>query len=245
MAGIEKIEGNAVLQLLRVLQKDQVPLKMRLTEGAAEHLTHISDIRKRKRKFQFKVNSQEAFLKAGVDTDGSQLQFEFSDPNKIKFVFEADPAEISVGATWVKFPEFIRRYQRRSLFRLDAPHGTRLYFALNDTRCKLLVINVSLGGSLGVLVALTKQMEHELQSHKTQILENVELVFPSKGKPAEESSVKIRRCLMRRHERNPVTNKFECAMEFKEIREDERKKLRELFYDWQRDYLRKRRLLES
>lgn len=245
MAGIEKIEGSAVLQLLRVLRKNNVPLKMRLTEGAAEHLTHIADIRKSKRKYHFKINSQEAFLKAGADTNGSPLQFEFTDPNKIKFVFEADPAEISPGAIWVKFPEFICRYQRRSLFRLEAPHGTRLYFEVNDTRIKLLVINVSLGGSLGVLVSLTKQMEHELQFHKTQILENVELVFPSKGKSAEESTVKIRRCLKRRHERNPVTNKLECALEFKEIREDERKKLRELFYEWQRDYLRKRRLLES
>ena len=130
MAGIEKIEGNAVLQLLKGLQKDKVPLKMRLPEGEAEHLTHISDIRRSRRKLHFKVNAQEAFLMAGVDSDGLQLQFEFIDPNKIKFVFEADPAEISPGAIWLKFPECIRRYQRRSLFRLDAPPGTRLEIIL-------------------------------------------------------------------------------------------------------------------
>jgi c-di-GMP-binding flagellar brake protein YcgR len=245
MAGIEKIEGNAVLQLLKGLQKDKAPLKMRLTEDAEEYLTHISDVRRRRRKFQFKVNSQDAFLMAGVDTDGLQLQFEFTDPNKIKFVFEAEPAEISLGAIWVKFPEFIHRYQRRSLFRMEAPRGTRLYFTLNDTRCKLLVINISLSGSLGVLVSLTKHMEHELQSHQTKILENVELIFPAKGEAAEPTIVKIKRCKMRRHKRNPVTHKFECAAEFIEIGEEERQKLREAFYEWQRDYLRKRKLLES
>ena len=71
MAEIEKIEGNAILQLLEVLQKDKVPLKMRLANDAAEYLTHISAIRKHKRKFQFKINSQAGFLTPADDADGS------------------------------------------------------------------------------------------------------------------------------------------------------------------------------
>jgi c-di-GMP-binding flagellar brake protein YcgR len=34
-------------------------------------------------------------------------------------------------------------------------------------------------------------------------------------------------------------------MEFKEISEKEQRKLTELFYQWQRDYLRKRRLFKA
>ena len=245
MAEIEKIEGNAILQLLEVLQKDKVPLKMRLAEDTAEHLTHISDIRKHKRKFQFKINSQATFPTAADDADGSQLLFEFTDKENIKFVFETGSGEISRGTIWVRFPEFIYRYQRRSLFRLEAPPGTKLYFTVDDTRYKLLVINVSLGGTLGVLVSLSKKIEDKLQSHKSNILKNVELVFPSKGEAGAGSIVIIKRCRMIRHARNPITKKFECAMEFKEIREDEQRKLRELFYVWQRDYLRKRRLLRA
>ena len=78
-----------------------------------------------------------------------------------------------------------------------------------------------------------------------RILENVELVFPSKGENEDESKVSIKRCQIIRQERNPQTQKYECAMEFKEITEKEQKKLAELFYQWQRDYLRKRRLFKA
>ena len=105
------------------------------------------------------------------------------------------------------------------------------------------MINVSLGGTLGVLVSVTKQMEQELKLKEPPILENVELVFPSKDD--DGANVRIKRCQIIRQERNPQTKKYECAIAFKEIIEPEQKKLTELFYEWQRDYLRKRRLFKS
>jgi c-di-GMP-binding flagellar brake protein YcgR len=76
-------------------------------------------------------------------------------------------------------------------------------------------------------------------------LKNVELVFPAKNQQEQGSVVKIKRCRFKRQEINPLTQKFECAMQFKEIDEHEQKKLTQLFYRWQREYLRKRRLLEA
>ena len=104
---------------------------------------------------------------------------------------------------------------------------------------------MSLGGTLGVLVSLTKQMEQELKLKEPRILDNVELVFPVKDDIDDTSRVYIKRCQIIRQERNPQTKKYECAMEFKEIIEREQKKLTDLFYRWQRDYLRKRRLFKS
>ena len=75
-------------------------------------------------------------------------------------------------------------------------------------------------------------------------LENVELVFPSKHDNSDDSKVNIKRCQIIRRERNPQTQKYEFALEFKEVTEDEQKKLSQLFYKWQRDYLRKRRLFK-
>ena len=96
---------------------------------------------------------------------------------------------------------------------------------------------------MGVLVSLTKQLEQELKLYESKILENVELVFPSKDRKKAGSIVTIKRCQIKRKEKNSLTNRFECALEFKEISEEEQKKLTEIFYKWQRDYLRKRKIL--
>ena len=245
MAEIEKIRGGAIEKLLTELQQLKSPLKIRRKHDDKEYLTYITDIRKRKRTLHFLVNSQEDFRNAGDAAKPARLGFEFIDEENIKYVFETYAEEFSRGTVWFAFPEFIQRYQRRRLFRLEAPHGTRLYFNVNNVRYKLLVINVSLGGTLGVLVSLTKQMEHELTSCESQTLANVELFFPPKNQKEKGSVVRIKRCRIIRQEPNPMTQKLECALEFKEIEENEQKKLSRLFYSWQREYLRRRRLMRG
>jgi len=245
MANIEKIQGDAILQLFKELQQEKIPLQVKLTDGGYEHLSHLKEIRKRLKSHYFLIEYKEDFQKATEDFDDWRLKIEFAGKDGIKYVFLTGESDVSQGMIWIKFPETVHRYQRRSLFRLEAPHGTRLYFTVNEIRYKLLVINVSLGGTLGVLVSLTRQMKQELKLNIPRILKDVELVFPSKAENEDDSKVTIKRCQIIRQERNPQTQKYECAMEFKEITEKEQKKLTELFYQWQRDYLRKRRLFKN
>ena len=146
---------------------------------------------------------------------------------------------------WVKFPDYVNRFQRRKLYRLEAPPGTRLYFKIHNIRYKLLVIDVSLGGTLGVLVSLNKQMEDELKRYNSKILKDVELVFPIGRRQHTESLVKIKRCQIKRQQRNPLTHKFECAIEFMEISEQQRQYLTDLFYKGQRQYLRRRKRMQA
>ena len=244
MENFEKIQGDAILQLFKELQQKKVPLKVMLTNGDYEHLSHLKEIRKRLRTHYFLIEYNEDFQEATKKLDDWRLRIEFTGEDGIMYEFQAKDTDVSREMIWIKFPETIQRYQRRSLFRLEAPHGTRLYFDINDIRYKLLVINVSLGGTLGVLVSLTKQMEQELKLKKPRVLENVELVFPSNGEDDDESVVNIKSCQILRQECNRQTKKFEYAIEFKEITKTEQKKLTGLFYEWQRDYLRKRRLLK-
>jgi c-di-GMP-binding flagellar brake protein YcgR len=245
MENIEEIQGDAILQLFKELQQKKIPLHVKLTDGDYEHLSRLKEIRKRFRTHYFQIEYEEAFQKATENLDEWQLSIEFTGKDGILYAFETNDSDVSRGMIWLKFPETVHRYQRRSLFRLEAPHGTRLYFEVNDIRYKLLVINVSLGGTLGVLVSLTKQMEQALKLNNPRVIENVELVFPSKGDDGDESIVNIKSCQIIRQERNAQTKKFECAMAFKEITDTEQKKLTGLFYQWQRDYLRKRRLFKA
>jgi c-di-GMP-binding flagellar brake protein YcgR len=241
----EKIQGNALLQLFTELQMNDIPLKMVLPNDEDVQITHISDIRKRKRALHFQVNSPEGYRKLDQKPNQSRLKFEFADRENIKYAFETNTWDLSREMIWVRMPEFVHRYQRRKLFRLEAPQGTHLYFKVKDIRYKLLVINISLGGTLGVMVSLTKQMEQELKPYTSKKLENAELSFPSKDHQKADAIVKIKNCQINRHKRNPVTDKFQCAIEFKEISEAEQKKLTDLFYKWQRDYLRKRKIMRA
>ena len=243
MEKIEKVQGDAILNLFQELQEDDIPLTVSLTNGKCKR-THITDIRRFKKIPYFRIENQGDFQQPGDDFDVRRWRFEFIGRDKINYAFQTGAIEMSREIIWIRFPEIVQRYQRRSLFRLEAPHGTRLYFFFNNERYKLLVINVSLGGTLGVLVSLTKTMKQELTIHSPKILENVELIFPSSGDKHDDSKVNIKRCQIIRQERNPLTKKYECALEFKEIIEAERKKLTNLFYRWQREYLRKRRLFK-
>ncbi|MEE4263306.1 MAG: hypothetical protein V2I56_11490, partial [Desulfobacteraceae bacterium] len=214
MENIEKIQGDAILQLFKELQLKKIPLKVTLANGDYEHLSHLKEIRKRLRNHYFLIEYNDDFQEVTENLQDWLLKIEFTGEDGIMYEFQTKDSDVSRGMIWIKFPEIVHRYQRRSLFRLEAPHGTRLYFDVNEMRYKLLVINVSLGGTLGVLVSLTQQMEQELKLKNPRVLENVELVFPSKGEDDDESVVNIKSCLIIRQERNPQTKKYECAMEF-------------------------------
>jgi len=245
MADQEKIQGSALLKLFKELQRNAIPLKMLSLNDDNRQLAYITDISKRNKALLIKVNSPEGCRKLGDNTDRSHLRFQFSDQENIKYVFETSNWELSREMIRIELPRFVHRFQRRKLFRLEAPHGTRLFFNVNDIRYNLLVINVSLGGTLGVLASLTEQMEQELKPYTSKLLKNAELLFPSKDYKRPGSIVNIKYYQIKRQDRNPATNKFECAVEFKEVSEAEQKKLTDLFYKWQRDYLRKRKILQA
>jgi len=245
MADQEKIQASALLTLFTELHLNAIPLKMLLLNGDDMHLAYIADISKRKKTLRFKINSPGGYRILSEETDPSCLRFEFADIANTKYVFETKTWKLSRDKIWIELPKFVHRYQRRRLFRLEAPHGTRLFFNVNNIRYKLLVIDVSLSGTLGVLASLTEQMEQELKPYTSKLLENAELSFPSEDHKKAGSIVSIKYYQIIRQKRNPMTNKFECAIKFKKISEGEQKKLTDLFYKWQRVYLRKRRALQA
>ena len=242
-ANIDKIQGSAVLKLFKKLQQDGIPLKMQLINGEYERLTYIAEIRKWKKAHYFLVEYHENFRIAADGLDDRRLRFEFAGKDNINYTFETGTDQTSRKLIWVRLPEIVNCYQRRGHFRLEAPHGTRLCFKINDKPYDLLVINISLGGTLGALSSLTIKMERELRVKSPEILENVELIFPSNNnnENSEDSTVNIKQCKIIRQRRNPQTQGYEIAIKFKEMAEDQQKKLTKLFYQWQRDYLKKRR----
>ena len=244
MADIEKIKQKELPQLFNDLRREKNPLKIQLADGDPGQLTFITDIRKRKRALHFIVKYPQDFQMLIEERKPTCLRFEFFDKENIKYVFESESWEVLREMFWIRFPEHVHRYQRRRLFRMEPPPGTRLYFKVDQIRYKLLVINVSLGGTLGVLGSFTKHVEQKLQLNESKILNNVELLFPSSNPKVAGTFVNIKRCQIKRQMKNPVTNKIEYGIEFKEISEDERNNFTRLFYKWQREFLQKRKIMQ-
>ena len=245
MADREKIQGSALLKLFTELKMNTVPLKMRLPDSNQLQPAYITDISKRKKALNFKVHSPAHLLKLSQETAFPHLKFEFTDQENINYVFETNTWKLLRKKLWIAMPEFVHRFQRRRLFRLEAPRGTRLFFNVNGVRYQLLVVNVSLSGTLGVLASLTERTERELKPFVSKFLKNAELLFPSEDYKKDGPIVNINYCQIKRMERNPATGKLELAVEFKKISGAEQQYLTELFYKWQRDYLRKRKIMRA
>jgi len=232
-----------MLQLFRDLQADETPLTLLWPNVNDVHPAPVAEVSERGRAHHFLIDTPEVCRKLREESNLQYLVFKFTNSEDVRYVFEADSWEFFRDKVWIRLPQMVYRYQRRKLFRLEAPPGTRLYFNIEDVRCKLLVVNVSMGGTLGVLVRLKPKMEEILRPFSAKIMQNAELIFPSKDRKKKGSIVIIEQFQLLRQNKNPVTGKFECAIKFKKVSTTERKKLKNLFYKWQRDYLRKRRFL--
>ena len=216
---------------------------MRLKSKDYERLTLITSLRKKRKSGSFTIDYPAGFENAAEENEVWHLDFEFTGPDNIKYLFKTTGGEFSRGKIRVNFPEKIERYQRRGDFRLDAPAGTRLRFTLNSETYELLVKNISLGGALGALGNLNPKLEQDLIQTNSQVIENAELIFTDKHK--RKISIPIRQAKIKRLARNSVSNNYEYALQFTHLEDESELRLTDIIYHFQRDYLRKRKMMKA
>ena len=243
MAEPEIIQDEGILRILQDLQQNKTLLKMRLPDKDYERLTLITSISNKRKSPRFMIDHTAEFENTVADCEVWRLHFEFTGIDDIKYVFNTTGGEFFNEKIWINFPVVVERYQRRGDFRLEAPTGTRLYFMLNSNAYELLVKNVSLGGALGALGNQNKKLEQELKRRSHQITENVELAFP--GKRKKKISITIKQAKFNRLEKNSLTNNYEYALQFTDLDEENELRLTDLIYRFQRDYLRKRKIMKA
>lgn len=237
MSEIEKIEGQRILRLIEELQQEGTPLKLHLPDRGYDHLTSVVDIRTQKQDCFFLIQYAQGLEDIILKTDRRSIDFEFTGKDNIKYVFRTRVTRIFNGKVWLKLPQVVTREQRRKQFRISAPTGSKLFFRLDTRRYELEVVDISVGGSLGILGGAPDTAIQDRNLLQVKHLEDVELVFP----PASENlRVIIHRCEVKRLGRNPVTNQYEYGLEFQEIDQANTKKLNNLVYRFQREFLRRR-----
>jgi len=202
---------------------------MRLHNTDLEMLTLIHAIQPSKKGHMFGVDLT-ADLKQRLAVAGdAALRFEFVDSNRVPCEFTASPVDVSNDTIWVLFPEVIYREQKREHFRIEVPLGTRFCFKKGAETCQMNVSDISMGGVL-VTRRVTGRREQVLSVGDR--LRDVEIVFPSHCLKVQEAEV------VRQEERPPRTIHF--GIQFKSLDLDERRVLKHILYDLQREFLARR-----
>jgi c-di-GMP-binding flagellar brake protein YcgR len=237
MTESEKIKGGAIPKLFEELLYAKTHLKLTLVDTDYEHLTLISALVNRNKAPHFIIDTPEGLEQAAADIDPWHLHFEFTEKDHIKYTFTTTGGEIGNNRIYVKYPREIKRWQRRELFRLKAPAGTKLYLTQHTARHELDVINISIGGTLAALVQTSP---HDLENPPfadTQLLKDIELIFPSE---IMRQPIKIKTIQVKRIKKNSEKTGCVVALEFNAISTGEEKRLTDLIYRLQRQHLRHR-----
>ena len=236
MAESEKIKGAAIPKLFEELLHHKTLLKLTVFDTDYEHPTLITALVNRNKGPHFAIDTPEGFGQATAEIAPWHLHFEFTGKDHIKYTFRCIGGEIDNNRIYVKYPREIERWQRRELFRVNAPAGTKLWLRQDTLRYELDVIDISIGGTLAALV---RTSPHDLDKPfaDSRILKDVELVFPSE---IMRRPIKVKTVQFKRLRKNSEKTGYEVAFEFYEISRGEQKRLTDLIYHLQRQALRQR-----
>jgi c-di-GMP-binding flagellar brake protein YcgR len=237
MAESEKIKGPAIPKLFEELLHHKTLLKLSVSDTNDEHLTLIAALVNRNKGPHFAIDTPEGFAQATAKIAPWHLHFEFTGKDHVKYTFRCIGGEIDNNRIYVKYPREIERWQRRELFRVNAPAGTKLCLPLDTLRYELDVIDISIGGTLAALV---RTGPHDIDNPPfadARILKDIELGFPAE---IMRRPIKIKAVQLKRLSKNSEKSGYEVAFEFYEISTGEQRRLTDLIYHLQRQALRQR-----
>jgi len=237
MAKSEKIRGSALTKIFEELILFKTLLTLDFSNSDHKQLTRISALADRNNEPHFIMETPEGLEHAAAKNAPWHIRFEFTGRDQIRYGFTSVGAEILGKRTFVKMPRVLERNQRRKLFRVSAPAGTKLRLTIDGIGLELEVINLSIGGSLAALVQTNPNIKGSRPFADNYFLKNAELVFPAE---IMHQSIKISAIQIKRIKMDTETKRYEVALEFYEIDKSEERKLTDLIYRLQRQDLRRR-----
>ena len=238
MPGSETIQRENTLALWKALKQDNAALRLRSAGESGSWQAVVVDVRTRKRKLYLIVKPSEQLCAALTGSTEARLLLEFTDRNKVPYSCEIDDFKLTESDIWLAIPETIERHQRRKIFRLEAPSGSELSLNIKGVDCTLLLIDVSINGALGLMSHLNPRGERSILGQQGQTIPDAVLIFPS---CTGTRRILISECTIRRLEPHATTGKMQYALEFTAIDENNEQLLTKLIYEYQREYLRRRR----
>ena len=237
MAESEIIKGAAISKLFEELLQHKTLLKLTIVDTDDEHLTLITALVNRNNVPHLVIDTPEELEHAIAEIDSWHLHFEFTGKDHIKYTFRCVGGEIDNNRIYLEVPREIERWQRRELFRVNAPAGTKLCLPQDTLLFELDVIDISIGGTLAALIRTSPHNLDNPPFADARILKDIELVFPSE---IMRQPIKIKTVQLKRLRKNSEKTGYEVAFEFHEISTGEQRRLTDLIYHLQRQALRHR-----
>jgi c-di-GMP-binding flagellar brake protein YcgR len=113
---------------------------------------------------------------------------------------------------------------------------------VDSTLLEMKVLNVSLGGTLALLVGRKERYKAAPIFNTGEYLSDIEMVFPlAEG----DLSVRIEKAMVVRLEEDPSNKKNCCALQFVSMDAKEEKALTEFIYKYQRRILQKKQQMSK
>ena len=204
-----------------------------------ECLTLVTGVDDRSHIPFFRVDYPQGFAEAVAGIENCRIAFEYFGKDGVKYRFKTMGQEILADEIRIKFPEFIERIQRRHHFRIQPPMGTKLLVNHMDARWIINILDISRGGALGVLAVNGQKQNHPHIFKIGNRLNHLELVFPFRR---QDVNIQIQEAKVIRVEKMPPKNRDGYAFQFIRIQNVQEKRLIDLLFALQRDFLRKKRL---
>ena len=239
MTGAEKIQDKKLFRTMEQLIKERIMLSMRLVGQNYQRLTMITRILKDKNLSFFTIDPPRDFKRTAAKLGTWEIYFNFRGSDNLEYIFTTSGGNFFDNEPRIPFPKYIERLQRRRHFRLSVPTGTKLYFDLEQTRREIDLMNISIGGSLGVLKTSSGRDKKKTILQKEDHIENIEIVFLS-NKNNIEQKLHVNKAIVRRAEYDPKKHADIYAFEFESIDKDQEKTLIEFIFNLQRSFLRRK-----
>jgi len=228
----ENIDGDKLFSIFEQLISQKILVKVYLPQIDYEKLTLITGTHADGRRPIFIIDVPQGLHEAIADTDSNRLAFEFTSSDKVTHRFHSDIESISGNTMSLVYPSFIQRHQQRDNFRVKAPADSHAILTIDNTKMRLEIDNVSLGGVYCYCLNKYKPMMAE-----DQVLADMELNFTFKNHCV---NVSIRQAKILRMESRHRPKHFGIAFEFTQIRRDAKRMLVQHIYELQRTFLQNR-----
>jgi c-di-GMP-binding flagellar brake protein YcgR len=238
--GMEKqkrIIGKGRFKLLDDLRTGGKPIKLQVLGKDYERLTTITDVRSKDDNPCFYIDPPKNFEEAVGDLDLCKIKFEFASANGFRYEFITSGVRILANAISVNFPKSISTILRRKDFRLILPQGSKIYFKIDDIRLEMNVLNLSMGGVFAEYERPKDNKKKSMHFEPGTVLKHITLMSQLEGREIE---VHVNQALIIRAHNKSRPEYYSFGLQFTSMSKEDLKSLRELIYDVQREFLRKR-----
>ena len=237
MATSEKIRREDTLSLWKTLKQDKTPITLSLLDKSAQWSVTANDVRTKRRRLYLVMDDNQSLRSELKDSPDLRLSMSFTDRNNVPHRCDISSCRLNRSGIWLEIPETIERYQRRKIFRIEAPSGSELSLNIGGKDYSLLLIDVSINGALGLMSHMKSWSDAPALGQQGETLADAVLVFKTRSGPQR---VHIAECTIRRLEPHEATGKMQYGLEFTAIDEDNEQLLTKMIYEFQREYLRRR-----